>query len=116
MSLRLIQGGRAADGLPGLLIENIAEIATMAGGIRFGVRMDDPALLVAPSGDTTIDAAPVVATWEGRILAAGPRAELLQSIEASGYPIARFGRIDAGGGTVTPGLVDAHTHLLFGGS
>ena len=116
MGLRLIQGGRAADGLPGLLIENAAEVATMAGGIRLGVRTDDPALLVAPGGDTANDAAPVVATWEGRILAAGPRAELLQAIEGSGYPIARFGRIDAGGGTVTPGLVDPHTHLLFGGS
>ncbi|HEX2625420.1 MAG TPA: imidazolonepropionase [Candidatus Limnocylindrales bacterium] len=116
MGLRLIQGGRAADGLPGLLIENVAEVATMAGGVRFGVRMDDPALLLAPGGDTTADAAPVVATWEGRILAAGPRAELLQAIEGSGYPIARFGRVDAGGGTVTPGLIDAHTHLLFGGS
>ena len=116
MGLRLIQGGRAADGLPGLLIENAAEVATMAGGLRLGVRMDDPALLVAPGGDTTTDAAPVVATWEGRILAAGPRAELLQAIEGSGYPIARFGRIDAAGGTVTPGLIDPHTHLLFGGS
>lgn len=116
MGLRLIQGGRAADGLPGLLIENVAEVATMAGGIRLGVRMDDPALLVAPGGDTGHDGAPVVATWEGRILAAGPRAELLQAIEGSGYPLARFGRIDAGGGTVTPGLVDPHTHLLFGGS
>ncbi|HET7182024.1 MAG TPA: imidazolonepropionase [Candidatus Limnocylindrales bacterium] len=116
MSLRLIQGGRAADGLPGLLIENAAEVATLAGGLRLGVRMDDPALLVAPAGDTSTDAAPVVATWEGRVLAAGPRAELLQAIEGSGYPIARFGRIDAGGGTVTPGLIDAHTHLLFGGS
>lgn len=116
MSLRLIQGGRAADGLPGLLIENVAEVATMAGGLRLGVRMDDPALLVAPGGDTAHDTAPVVATWEGRILAAGPRAELLQAIEGSGYPITRFGRIDAGGGTVTPGLIDPHTHLLFGGS
>jgi imidazolonepropionase len=78
--------------------------------------MDDPALLVAPGGDTGHDAAPVVATWEGRVLAAGPRAELLQAIEGSGYPIARFGRLDAGGGTVTPGLIDPHTHLLFGGS
>jgi imidazolonepropionase len=116
MGLRLIQGGRAADGLLGLLIENAAEVATMAGGVRLGVRMDDPALLIAPGGNTGHDAAPVVATWEGRILAAGPRAELLQAIEGSGYPIARFGRIDAAGGTITPGLIDPHTHLLFGGS
>ena len=32
-------------------------------------------------------------------------------------PSARpFARLDADGGTVTPGLVDPHTHLLFGGS
>ena len=116
MGLRLIQGGRASDGLPGLLIEGASEVATMAGGLRLGVRMDDPALLVAPGGDPTHDAAPAVACWEGRILAAGPRNDLTQALEGSGYPIARFTRLDAAGGTVTPGLIDAHTHLLFGGS
>lgn len=116
MGLRLIQGGRASDGLPGLLIEHAAEVATMAGGLRLGVRMDDPALLVAPGGDVMHDAAPAVACWEGRILAAGPRNELVQALEGSGYPIARFARLDAAGGTVTPGLIDPHTHLLFGGS
>lgn len=88
----------------------------MAGGPRLGVRMDDPALLVAPGGDPGHDAAPAVACWEGRILATGPRNDLLQALEGSGYPIARFARLDAGGGTVTPGLIDPHTHLLFGGS
>ena len=116
MGLRLIQGGRASDGLPGLLIEHAAEVATMAGGLRLGVRMDDPALLVAPGGDPGHDAAPAVASWEGRILAAGPRNDLLQALEGSGYPLARFARLDAAGGTVTPGLIDPHTHLLFGGS
>ena len=33
-----------------------------------------------------------------------------------GYPLGRFARLDAAGGVVTPGLVDPHTHLLFGGS
>ena len=75
----------------------------MAGGLRLGVRMDDPALLVAPGGDPGHEAAPAVACWEGRILATGPRNDLLQAIEGSGYPIARFARVDAGGGTVTPG-------------
>src|SRR5512143_709258 len=116
MGLRLIQGGRASDGLPGLLIERAAEVATMAGGLRLGVRMDDPALLVAPGGDPGHEAAPAVACWEGRILATGPRNDLLQALEGTGYPIARFARLDAGGGTVTPGLIDPHTHLLFGGS
>lgn len=114
--LRLIQGGRAADGLPGLLVEGASEVATLAGGVRVGSRMDDPAALVAPGGDHRHDAAPAVACWEGRILAAGPRNDLLQALEGSGYAIARFARLDVAGGTVTPGLVDPHTHLLFGGS
>lgn len=116
MALRLIQGGRASDGLPGLLIEHAAEVATLVGGLRTGTRMDDVAVLSAPNGDTTHEAAPAVACWEGRILAAGPHGELLRAIDGSGYPLARFARLDAGGGTVTPGLIDPHTHLLFAGS
>jgi len=116
VGLRLIQGGRASDGLPGLLIEHAAEVATLAGGLRVGTHMDDPALLVAPGGDPNDDAAPAVAAWEGRILAAGPRSDLVQALEGSGYPLVRFARVDAAGGTVTPGLIDPHTHLLFAGS
>jgi imidazolonepropionase len=114
--LRLLQGGRASDGLPGLLVERAAEVVTMAGGLRVGSRLDDPAVLAAPGGDPTSDAAPAVACWEGRILAAGPRSELLTALEGNGYAMARFARLDAGGGTITPGLVDPHTHLLFAGS
>ncbi len=114
--LRLLQGGRASDGLPGLLLENAGEVATLAGGMRVGAHMDDPALLTAPGGDPGHEAAPAVACWEGRILAAGPRNDLVQALEGSGYPIARFARLDIEGGTITPGLIDAHTHLLFGGS
>ena len=116
MTLRLIQGGRASDGLPGLLVEHAAEIATLAGGVRTGSQMDDVGILSAPGGDAGHDSAPAVAAWEGRILAAGPRNELLQALEGSGYPIARFARLDAAGGTVTPGLIDPHTHLLFAGA
>ncbi len=114
--LRLIQGGRASDGLPGLLVEHATEVATLAGGLRVGARMDDAAVLVAPGGDARHEQAPAVAVWEGRVLAAGPRTELVQALEGSGYPIARFARVDAQGGTVTPGLIDPHTHLLFAGS
>ena len=114
--LRLLQGGRAADGLPGLLVEGASEVATLAGGLRVGSRMDDPAAVVAPGGDHRHDAAPAVACWEGRILAAGPRDDLVQALEGSGYPLGRFARLDAAGGTVTPGLIDPHTHLLFAGS
>jgi imidazolonepropionase len=116
VSLRLIQGGRASDGLPGLLVEHAAEVATMAGGIRIGAHMDDAALLTAPGGDARHEAAPAVACWEGRVLAVGPHNELVRALDGSGYPLARFARLDAGGGTVTPGLIDPHTHLLFAGS
>jgi imidazolonepropionase len=116
VALRLIQGGRASDGLPGLLIEHAAEVATLAGGLRTGSRMDDVGVVSAPGGDVRHETAPAVACWEGRILAAGPLVELLRALEGSGYPLARFARLDAGGGTVTPGLIDPHTHLLFGGS
>ena len=116
MALRLIQGGRASDGLPGLLIEHAAEVATLAGGIRTGARMDDVAVLTAPGGDSSHEAAPAVACWEGRILAAGPLNELMRALDGSGYPLARFTRVDAAGGTVTPGLIDPHTHLLFAGT
>jgi len=116
VALRLIQGGRASDGMPGLLIEHASEVATLAGGLRTGARMDDAGIVSAPDGDFRHDSAPAVACWEGRILGAGPRAELLRALDGSGYQLARFARLDAAGGTVTPGLIDPHTHLLFAGS
>ena len=116
MALRLIQGGRASDGLPGLLVEHAAEVATLAGGLRTGSRMDDVSVLGAPGGDARNEAAPAVASWEGRFLAAGPHGELVRALEGSGHPLNRFARLDAAGGTVTPGLIDPHTHLLFAGS
>lgn len=116
MTLRLIQGGRAGEGLPGLIVEGAAEIVTMAGGLRRGAGQDDVAEITAPGVDTPESARPIVATWEGRILAVGPRGMVEAGLEASGYPLERFVRLDAGGGTVTPGLVDPHTHLLFAGS
>ena len=116
MALRLIQGGRASDGLPGLLIEHAAEVATLAGGVRTGARMDDAAVLTAPDRNSNHDAAPAVACWEGRILAAAPRDELVRALDGTGFPLERFARLDAEGGTVTPGLIDPHTHLLFAGT
>jgi imidazolonepropionase len=57
-----------------------------------------------------------VACWEGRIAAVGRRSDVEAQLEAEGYPLGRFARLDARGGSVTPGLVDPHTHLLFAGS
>lgn len=50
----------------------------------------------------------VLAVRRGRVAWAGPAERLPSGLE--GLP-----RIDCGGRTVMPGLIDAHTHLLFGG-
>ncbi len=111
---RVIEGGRTGEPTPGLLIVGATEVVTMAGGVRRGAGQGDVGRLVAsdPAGPD----APVVACWEGRILAVGPRASVEATLEAEGYPLARFARIDAAGGAVTPGLVDPHTHLVFAGT
>ena len=115
--LRLIPGGKGSGHIPGLLVHGAAEVVTMAGGLRMGARQGEPAVLSAEeTGGPGSDGAPVVAAWEGRILAVGPRAAVETMLEAEGYPPTRFNRVDADGGTVTPGLIDAHTHLLFAGS
>lgn len=49
-----------------------------------------------------------IACKDGRIVYAGPMADLPASLEAAE-------RIDCGGRWITPGLVDCHTHLVFGG-
>ena len=49
-------------------------------------------------------------------MAVGARAGVEAALESEGFPLARFARIDAAGGAVTPGLVDPHTHLLFAGT
>jgi len=117
MTLRLIEGGRAHADAPGLLVHGASQIATLAGGLRRGPAQGDLALLdAAQVGGPGSPSAPVVACWEGRIVGVGPRDRVEQGLEMSGYALSRFARIDADGGIVTPGLIDAHTHLLFAGT
>ncbi|HSL34493.1 MAG TPA: imidazolonepropionase, partial [Candidatus Limnocylindrales bacterium] len=71
---------------------------------------------VAILGGGPADDGPVVAAWDGRIVGVGPRSDVTRMIEAQGLRPSRFARVDARGGTITPGLVDPHTHLLFAGS
>jgi imidazolonepropionase len=114
---RLIHGGRIDEPTPGLLIVGAAEIATLAGGLRMGERQADIGRLSAiDAGGADAPDAPVVACWEGRIAAVGPRNAVERTLEGEGYPLGRFARLDAAGGSVTPGLIDPHTHLLFAGS
>lgn len=117
MSLRLIEGGRGGGDAPGLLLHGASQIATLVGGLRRGPAQGELGLLeAAPAGGPGAASAPVVACWDGRVVAIGPRDGVEAGLEASGYPLARFVRLDADGGVVTPGLVDPHTHLLFAGT
>jgi imidazolonepropionase len=114
---RVIEGGRSDEPTLGLLVVGAAEVVTMEGGVRTGDRQADVARYAAADvGGPAAADAPVVACWEGRIAAVGPRSAVERILEADGYPLGRFARLDAAGGTVTPGLIDPHTHLLFAGS
>ncbi len=116
MTLRVIPGGRA-DATPGLLVVGAAEVVTLRGGLRYGISQGQvDRHTAAETGGPDSAMAPVVAAWEGRIVAVGPRSEVERKLEADGHSLGRFARLDARGGTVTPGLVDPHTHLLFAGS
>jgi imidazolonepropionase len=60
--------------------------------------------------------APSVAAYQGRIVATGPLPEVEARLAELGVAGNAIERIDAKGGTVTPGLIDPHTHLLFAGT
>ncbi|HEX7611547.1 MAG TPA: imidazolonepropionase [Candidatus Limnocylindrales bacterium] len=98
----------AGPAAAGLLVEGAAAVATLAGGLRRGSTQADAAEMRGGSW--------AVACWDGRILAAGPQPEVIRQIEAAGHSLDAFVRLDAAGGLVTPGLIDAHTHLVFAGT
>ena len=64
--------------------------------------------MAGPDGLGAIDAG-VVAARGGRIVFAGRAQDLTASVQAAET-------IDCGGRWITPGLVDCHTHLVFGGN
>jgi imidazolonepropionase len=83
-------------------VVNIGQLVTLAGPMRprVGPELRELGLIE--------DAALVVEA--GRIVAAGPYSELKANIPAD------TALIDAEGRCVTPGFVDAHTHLVFAGN
>jgi imidazolonepropionase len=106
---------------PGLLVTGAAEIVTMAGGLRRGVGQADAAVLRsgAPRDRGSPGGLLAVAAWEGRIEAVGPEPDVTAHLRSLGLDFAdpaRFEILDVPGCTLTPGLVDPHTHLVFGGS
>jgi imidazolonepropionase len=85
-----------------LAIVNIGQLVTLAGPARprVGAEMRELGLIR--------DAALIVE--DGRIQAAGPYSELRREIGPD------TAVVDAAGCAVTPGFVDAHTHLVFAGN
>src|SRR5690554_7860988 len=53
-----------------------------------------------------------VACAGGKVVAVGPEEKVREQVEIT----AKTEVIDAAGKVVTPGLIDPHTHLIFGGS
>ena len=85
-----------------IVITNLAEVATMGGGSR-GPLLGDAlgAIEIVKDAAIAIDL--------GEIVGVGPAEEIRQRFRA--------GReVDGGGRVATPGLVDPHTHLVYGGS
>ena len=114
MTFRVITGGRDEVAERGLLVVGAAEVVTMADGERSAEPHSGAVDASGPSERP--DRELVVAVWDGRIAAVGPRAEVGAVLERQRLPVDRFRELDARGGTVTPGLVDPHTHLLFAGT
>ncbi|MGH2349889.1 MAG: imidazolonepropionase [bacterium] len=88
-----------------LLVVHAAQLLTLAGDNerpRTGAGMSDVGLI--PDG--------AVAASEGVIVAAGPTADVMESVS----PTAGCVVLEASGSVVLPGFVDPHTHLVFAGS
>jgi imidazolonepropionase len=100
---------------PGLLVVNAGEIATLAGGIRRGSTQADIGLLSTDDQSAGGPSRLTLAAYEGRIVAVGGRDEVDRRLAGLGIGSDRLTILDANGGTVTPGLIDAHTHLVFAG-
>lgn len=83
-----------------LLVLHAAEIATPRGSSARGGR-ELGKIDVRPRAGVAVDA--------GRILAVGPDEELLAKFRGRR-------ELDARGGTIVPGFVDAHTHPVFAGT
>ena len=90
--------------LADLIVQNAREIVTPLdpGAPIKGQALRE--LSVVPDG--------VLAAFAGRIVAVGPRAQVMPGIETTPDAVV----LDAGSRVVVPGLVDPHTHLLFAGA
>ena len=83
-------------------IVNIGQLVTLAGPVRPRVGAEMRELNLIPDAALLVE--------DGRILSAGSYSVLREKIGTNATVI------DAGGKLVTPGFVDAHTHLVFAGN
>ncbi|MBY8998843.1 MAG: imidazolonepropionase [Candidatus Thorarchaeota archaeon] len=90
---------------PDLLLTNIGQVATLAGHSetpKTGKQMNEVSII--ENGAIVIK--------DGKILAVGPTKEILSQVtEEPSLPAIEFP-----GMLATPGFIDSHTHLTFGGS
>ncbi len=93
-----------------LVLRNARAIATLAGGTRRGSAQGDAAVLERE------DASLALAVVDGAIAAVGAADEVDRALAGLGLDPTDQPVLDAQGGLLTPGLVDPHTHLLFGGT
>ncbi len=84
-----------------IIVRNIGVLATLGGapGPRTGAAASELGLVEGAA----------VASLDGRVVAVGPERDVLASVTRA----ARACEVDAGGGLVTPGLVDPHTHAVY---
>jgi imidazolonepropionase len=87
-----------------LAVVNIGQLVTLAGPARPRVGAELSELGIIRDAALLIE--------DGRVAAAGPYRE----IKSKGLLHAVAVVVDAQGGCVTPGFVDAHTHLVFAGN
>jgi imidazolonepropionase len=85
-----------------ICVRNIGQLVTLAGPARARVAADLRELGIVANAGMLVE--------DGRVVAVGSSAE----IAAKAQPDAHV--IDAEGRCVTPGFVDAHTHLVFAGN
>ncbi len=88
-----------------LMIKNAAQVVTSRGA-------SEVPLTAEHQGEVTVYEDGAVAVAGDKIVAVGITGELLEKVEVD----SQTKIIDAGGKVVLPGLVDPHTHVVFGGS
>ncbi len=87
-----------------LIIKNIDNLITLKGPNRPRVKEEMKEINIINNG--------IVAIKEDKIIYVGEGGELPNNIETDESTVF----IDGRGKTVTPGLIDPHTHLVHGGS